>query len=363
MSSHEYGGLARLKRTSGNFICDAQISLDNTYQTGSEGAPLIKLVFSYAHADEALRNELEKHLAPLKRQGLIEPWHDRRIVPGQEFGGQIERHFQDADIILLLVSPDFINSNYCYDVEMVSAIERHNRHEAVVIPVILRPCHWHDLPFGGILAATVDGKPVTQFPSLDEGFYQVVDAIKRASKDIAVKSKVKDVVSKPVEGPKPAKAVVVTTERSSNLRIKRTFTDHECDQARTECFEFVAKYFASSLDELKQRNPRIDVDFNRIDSKSFEAKIYADGERKCMCGIWTGSGHFGENIVFNFNGVTPNSYNESMTVQTDGYTLGFKPMGMAFHGLQVPENKQGSLLSFEGVAEYFWAMLIHPLQQ
>lgn len=332
-------------------------------ETDLEGAPLIKLVFSYAHADEALRNELEKHLAPLRRQGLIESWHDRRIIPGQEFGGQIERHFQDADIVLLLVSPDFINSDYCYDVEMVGAIGRHNRQEAVVIPVILRPCHWHDLPFGKILAATVDGKPVTQFPSLDEGFYQVVDAIKRAIKDLGAASKAEDMGSKPVARIQPATAVVVSAERSSNLRIKRTFTDRECDQARTDCFEFVAKYFANSLDELKLRNPRIDVDFNRIDSKSFEARIYADGERKCMCGIWTGSGNFGDNIVFNFNGVTPNSYNESMTVQADGYSLGFKPMGMAFHGMQIPENKQDSLLSFEGVAEYFWELLIQPLQR
>jgi hypothetical protein len=332
-------------------------------ETHLEGAPLIKLVFSYAHADEALRNELEKHLAPLRRQGLIESWHDRRIVPGQEFGGQIERHFQDADIVLLLVSPDFINSNYCYDVEMVGAIGRHHRHEAIVIPVILRPCHWHDLPFGKILAATVDGKPVTQFLSLDEGFYQVVDAIKRAIKVLGAKPNAEAIVSKPVVEAKPTQAVVVATERSNNLRIKRAFTDREYDQARTDCFEFVAKYFANSLDELKQRNPGIDVDFNRIDSKCFEAKIYVDGERKCICGIWTGSGHFGDNIVFSFNGVTPNSYNESMTVQADAYSLGFKPMGMAFHGIQITENKQNSLLNFEGVAEYFWEMLIQPLQR
>lgn len=139
-----------------------------------------------------LRNELEKHLSPLKRQGLIEAWHDRRIVAGQEFNGEIDRHngeidrhFEEADIILLLVSSDFINSDYCYDIEMKRAVERHELGHAVVIPVILRPCHWHDLPFGKLLAATPDGKPVTQYPSLDDGFFQVVSSIKGALKTLA----------------------------------------------------------------------------------------------------------------------------------------------------------------------------------
>lgn len=319
---------------------------------------MVKLVFSYAHADEALRNELEKHLAPLRRQGLIEPWHDRRIVPGQEFGGEIERHFEDADIVLLLISPDFINSDYCYDVEMKQAVERHRLGQAVVIPVILRPCHWHDLPFGGLLAATVDGKPVTQFPSLDDGFYQVVDAIKRAIKHLHGKSIATSSASNPGIATTFAKPVVVASERSSNLRVKRTFSDQERDQARTGCFEFVAKYFSNSLNELKQRSSQIDVDFRRIDTKSFEATIYANGKRQSACGIWIASGHFGGDIVFSYNGVTPNSYNESMSIDDDGFTLGFKPMAMASQ-----ESKTNGFLNFEGVAEYFWDMLIRPLQQ
>ena len=109
---------------------------------------MVTLVFSYAHADEALRNELEKHLSPLKRTGRISTWHDRRIVPGEEFEGQIDRYFSEADIILLLISSDFIASDYCYQIEMSNALQRHDLGEAVVIPVILRPCAWHQLPFG-----------------------------------------------------------------------------------------------------------------------------------------------------------------------------------------------------------------------
>lgn len=141
---------------------------------------MASLVFSYSHADEALRNELEKHLSPLKRMGRISTWHDRCIIPGEVFEHKIDQYFSEADIVLLLISSDFIASDYCYQVEMENAMERHRRGEAIVIPVILRECAWHQLPFGKILAATVDGKPITKFASHDEGYVQVVDAVVRA---------------------------------------------------------------------------------------------------------------------------------------------------------------------------------------
>ncbi|MDP2285899.1 MAG: toll/interleukin-1 receptor domain-containing protein, partial [Pseudohongiella sp.] len=184
---------------------------------------MASLVFSYAHADEALRNELEKHLSPLKRMGRITTWHDRRIVPGQVFAEQIDQQFAEADVILLLVSSDFINLDYCYEVEMGTALQRHERGEAIVIPVILRPCAWKQLPFGKLLAATVDGKPVVQFPSFDEGFVQVVDAVSRALDKLSAQNSVQSLNhSKPI----PVRSVDVIPDagigyapRSSNLAI------------------------------------------------------------------------------------------------------------------------------------------------
>jgi len=319
---------------------------------------LAKLVFSYSHADETLRNELEKHLSPLKRQGLIEAWHDRRIVTGQEFNNEISQHFEEADIVLLLVSSDFINSDYCYDVEMRRAVERHDLGLTVVIPVILRPCHWHDLPFGKLLAATPDGKPVTQYPSLDDGFFYVVSAIKGSLKALA---KPAGVVPATPAGPSvaaPVHAAVTTVPRSSNLRIKKSFTDREHDCARTECFEFVTKYFSNSLDELKQRNPDTEVDFRRVDANSLEAAIYVSGKRRCVCGIWIGGRNSGGDILYSLSGLSRSSFNESMSIQDDGYALGFKPLGFA----HLRRDSQ-ALLNYEGVAEYFWEMLIQPLQQ
>lgn len=314
---------------------------------------MTKLVFSYSHADEKLRDELDKHLSALKRQGLIESWHDRRIIPGQEFIGEIDRHFEEADIVLLLVSPDFINSEYCFNVEMKRALERHHAGDAIVIPVILRMCHWHDLDFGRLLAATPDGKPVTQYTCLDDGFYDVVTAIKRA---VNALPKLPAAV---IESNNSDTKVITPIIRSSNLRIKKSFTDRERDSARVDCFEFISRFFENSLNELKNRNPRIDIDFRRIDANSFESKIYVSGQRKAICGILTGSKNFGgDNITYSNSGISSHSYNEFMTIADDGYMLGFKPSFMAYAG-----SDHGKLLTNEGVAEYFWGIFIESLQR
>src|SRR5260370_34842844 len=102
----------------------------------------LSLSYSYAHADEALRDELEKHLSILRRQEMISTWYDRQIVPGANWSQEINAHFETAELILLLISPDFLASDYCYGVEMRHALERHERGCAKAIPIILRPVDW-----------------------------------------------------------------------------------------------------------------------------------------------------------------------------------------------------------------------------
>src|SRR5271157_300886 len=123
----------------------------------------VKIFFCYAHEDEALLNKLKRHLRPLQRQGLIDVWHDRDISAGTEWEQEIRTHLNEAQIILLLVSPDFIDSDYCYSIEMRRALERHDRGEAYVIPVILRHIHWQGV-LGKLQALPTDGKPVKSWP-------------------------------------------------------------------------------------------------------------------------------------------------------------------------------------------------------
>src|SRR6266496_3640980 len=99
----------------------------------------VTVFYSYAHEDDKLREQLDKHLSTLLRQGAIEGWSDRQILPGSLWAGNIDERLLRAQVVLLLVSPDFMASDYCYSKEMKLALARHEAGEAQVIPVILRP--------------------------------------------------------------------------------------------------------------------------------------------------------------------------------------------------------------------------------
>jgi TIR domain len=148
-------------------------------QTNHISQPAIEIFFSYAHEDEVLRDELAKHLKLLERQGIIKAWHDRNITAGEEWKSAINANLESAEIILLLISADFLASDYCYDIEMKTALERHDRNEARVIPIILRSVDWHRSPFGKLTALPTDGKPITSWPNQDEAFTDVVKGLRK----------------------------------------------------------------------------------------------------------------------------------------------------------------------------------------
>jgi internalin A len=144
-----------------------------------EQTQAVRLFYSYAHKDESLRNELETHLKLLQRQGRIESWHDRDIEAGDEWKRKIDDNLERADIILLLVSADFIASDYCYEKEMTRALERHEKNEARVIPVIVRDVNWRNAPFAKLQALPKDGLAVTKWPDKDSAWRNVSEGIEK----------------------------------------------------------------------------------------------------------------------------------------------------------------------------------------
>jgi hypothetical protein len=150
----------------------------------ASSAPPIEVFISYSHRDKALREKLGKHLSILKREGVIDEWHDRRIGAGQEWAGAIDEHLNNAAVILLLVSADFVASDYCYDKEMKRALERHDARDACVIPVILRKVDWEGAPFAKLQALPEDGKPVTSWGNQDEAFTDVTRGIRRVVQEL-----------------------------------------------------------------------------------------------------------------------------------------------------------------------------------
>lgn len=145
----------------------------------------IEIFLCYAREDERLCQELENQLRVLQKQGLIKVWYDRKIIPGREWAHEIDAHLNTAQIILLLVSTNFVVSEYCYGIEMERALERHERGEACVIPVILSPTLWNETPFGKLQALPRDSKPVTMWPNKGAAFFNVADGILRAIKDLS----------------------------------------------------------------------------------------------------------------------------------------------------------------------------------
>jgi TIR domain len=146
----------------------------------------IEVFYSYTPKDEKLRKKLETQLSLLRQQGYITNWHNHKIDPGQDMASEINKHLNSADIILLLVSPDFLASDYCYGVEMKCALERHEARDVIVIPIILRPADWENAPFGKLKALPQDGRPVTSrsWGSQDEALLEVAKGIRQVVEQI-----------------------------------------------------------------------------------------------------------------------------------------------------------------------------------
>ncbi|MGB3309886.1 MAG: toll/interleukin-1 receptor domain-containing protein [Nodosilinea sp.] len=146
------------------------------------------MFISYSHRDEDLKQELEDHLALLKRQDKICPWQDRQIEAGTEWNEQIRAALDEADIILLLVSPRFMNSDFCYGKEMQRAMQRHQNGDARVIPIILTPTDWKGAAFDRLQMLPKNSKPVVDWPNHDAAFVDVVKGIRRAVESLAPSS-------------------------------------------------------------------------------------------------------------------------------------------------------------------------------
>lgn len=153
---------------------------------------LLNIFFAYSRIDSSYRDRLEKHLSGLKRREYINTWFDGRIEAGKEWEKEIDKELSRADIILLLISADFIASDYCFEHEMRKAISRHEKGDAVIIPVLLHPCDWHDTPFSKIQALPQNGKPVSDpsWHSPETAFSDIALKIKEIVENLLeVKSK------------------------------------------------------------------------------------------------------------------------------------------------------------------------------
>lgn len=231
----------------------------------------LRLFYSYSHRDENYRNELAKHLRLLERKGVLTCWHDRRISPGDEWKGQIDENLKNADIILLLVSPDFIASDYCYDIELEHAMQSHSIGKARVIPVIIRAVNWHDTPFGILQALPSDGRPVSTWDNQDIAWTDVEKGIRaviheitqsiNARQSILAEPSKREAVSdfsdseQRVASNKQARALTDTKTREIELTIDIDF-DKYTDQDKEQLLNAIASLLKIKDSELKIKKIR-----------------------------------------------------------------------------------------------------------
>lgn len=140
----------------------------------------VKVFISYAHEDEPYKDKLMTSLANLKRQGFVSAWEDRQIPAGGEWDKHIKTELNEADIILLLISMDFIASEYCFDVEVTRAIERHNdpNDNARVVPIIVRHADWQDTAFAALQALPKGARPISTWDDKDAAYLDIVNQLK-----------------------------------------------------------------------------------------------------------------------------------------------------------------------------------------
>ena len=169
---------------------------------------MAKVFCSYSHKDERMRQQLGSHMAALIREGAITLWSDHVILPGENVDNEISKNLELADIILFLVSSDFIASNYCFDIEVRRALELHEQGKSRVVPTILRDCDWHHTPFGKLKAIPTDGRPIKSWPDRDKGYRSIVGHLRtlvaevnKGSQQIAKEVHV-DLISNPPAPPK-----------------------------------------------------------------------------------------------------------------------------------------------------------------
>jgi hypothetical protein len=185
----------------------------------------INLFYSYSHKDEALRDELEKHLKLLQRQHVIDTWHDRKISNGTEWDKVINKNLDTADIVLLLISADFLASDYCWDIEIQRAMQRHEEKSAVVIPVLLRPCDTEKADFMTLQGLPKNFKPVTTWLNPDEAFTDIAKGIRAVAEAIRTAQQIRQIPVSSAAKALPTKNFSLNTAQFSG-KTKIAFCNH-----------------------------------------------------------------------------------------------------------------------------------------
>lgn len=198
----------------------------------------MKAFISYSHADAAVLDKLHTHLAHLKREALLNSWTDREITAGGLLNQQIEANLLEANLFLALLSPEYIASNYCYEIEFKKAIELNKQNHLIIIPIIVEPCDWLSTPFKEFKALPKDGKPISDWQNVNTAFLNVVQELRKL-----------------IEGNESGINTIESSSTSSvstrNYKVKKDFDSIQKLEFKEKSFKEIKKLLIDFLSEVE----------------------------------------------------------------------------------------------------------------
>jgi hypothetical protein len=305
---------------------------------------MARLFISYSHRDSKALGRLHKHLAMAKREGLVATWYDREILAGKDIDQEVQANLGESDIFLALVSPDFLASEYCYDVEMKVALERHDNGSLRVIPVILEPCDWKSSSLGKLKAIPKDGQPISTWTNENVAYLDVVMEIRRVVSALQQADNL-TIARKVTRLTPPA-------TQSKRYRIKREFDAIDRAEFREKAFATIKGYFRDSVAELHQIGDPIRARFEEMNNVAFSCTVLnkAIGNREAHITVHS-EGMFGE-ITYSFSRrAGANTANGFIRVEANEYDL-YLSLDQ-FSGF-----REKQILSAEQAADALWREFI-----
>lgn len=303
----------------------------------------MKVFLSYSHEDAAALKRLHKHLSVLQRQKLIDEWYDRKILAGGIIDAEITQRLESSDLFLLLVSPDFLASDYCVDREMNRALERHKSGKAKVIPIILKHCDWKHMPLGALRALPRDGYPISKWADKDEAYHDVVKELRRVlgadHPQRSASTNKKETLHAPVQ------------PSADRIRVRRDFNEIDRNKFREMALNVIRNYFHNGIKEIDAMD-NLEGQLRSLSPTSFTCTIINNRKRvtpPAHITIHGGGGYMTlGDIYYSFSENAPtNSANGWFTIQSDDYNL------FLYHTSMWPMNPDDRLTP-EAAAEQLW---------
>lgn len=300
----------------------------------------IKVFVSYSHRDEPVRDRLRVHLTMLEREGLIETWDDHEIQVGAKIDDSIASAHDASSVFMPIISPDFLASPYCYETEMLTALDKASRGEMTIFSVIAEPCDWLASPLRAFKVAPKDGKAISEWANSNNAYLNIVQELRR----IATASKSKSTAAAP--------STATAANHQPRLRIKRDFSSIDRGKFRDEAFREIWRYFEASVAEFDQMDG-LQGQFEEIDQNAFTCTIVNRAKRHAESHLTVRNNKSGRpalgDITCNHEAHgSANSANETIEVGADEYDL-FLRFGMRGLG----SHEEGRLTARQ-VADVLW---------